>query len=141
MLDFAGNVERLGPITAPRVHSGNRGEAVSEAPVKVCPSCDSYIERAATRCEHCGFKYASQARRIGDNFDEVDPLYAPPLPVEAVTYRASQARPAGIAADQLSAARSLAVGVDAVVSRRHCWSPCLTGMASARRRRSTCEHR
>jgi DNA repair protein RadD len=99
VLDFAGNVQRLGPITAPRVITSNQRVAVAgETPVKVCPRCDSYIERAATRCEHCGFVYDTPDRRVGDNFDEVDPLYARPVPVEAVAYHAHHkpGRPASL---------------------------------------------
>jgi DNA repair protein RadD len=100
VLDFAGNVQRLGPITAPRLHASNQREAdgASEPPVKVCPACDSYIDRGATRCEHCGFAYEAPDRRVGDNFDEVDPLFARPVPVEGVTYAAHHkpGRPASL---------------------------------------------
>lgn len=99
VLDFAGTVQRLGPITAPRVQtSTQRGEAAGEASVKVCPRCDSYIEPDAICCEHCGFVYPVQVRKPGSNFDEVDPLYARPVPVEGVTYAAHHkpGRPASL---------------------------------------------
>jgi DNA repair protein RadD len=88
ILDFAGNVQRLGPITAPRVISGNGREATGEVPVKACPRCDSYLESAAARCEHCGYEYPELVRKIACNLDKVDPLYVRPLPVETVTFHA-----------------------------------------------------
>lgn len=100
VLDFSGNVARLGPITAPRVQAGQReADGAPESPVKACPQCDSYIARAATNCAHCGFEYAPPPpRKPGDNFAEVDPLYARPMPVEAVSYHAHRkpGRPASL---------------------------------------------
>ena len=121
VLDFAGNVQRLGPITAPRVITSNqRGEATGEAPVKVVPALRQLPgTRGAARCEHCGYEYPEPVRKIACNLDEVDPLYARPVPVEAVTYHAhyKPGRPR-VAADHLPTAGPLAQRVALPVSPR-----------------------
>lgn len=56
VLDFAGNTARLGPIDNPTVPK-RRGGGGGEAPVKVCPSCASYVHAAATVCPHCDHEF------------------------------------------------------------------------------------
>lgn len=54
VLDFAGNVDRHGPITAvqPLVAKGN-----GEAPIKVCPECDEVVHLSAKHCPECGHEF------------------------------------------------------------------------------------
>lgn len=61
VLDFARNIERLGPINAPFIRARNDAAKKSsdkkqQAPVKVCPGCNKYIPVQATECPHCGQK-------------------------------------------------------------------------------------
>lgn len=56
VLDFAGNTARLGPIDQPVVPR-KRGAGGGQAPVKVCPTCATYIRASATRCGHCGHEF------------------------------------------------------------------------------------
>jgi len=59
VLDFAGNTARLGPIDnphTPRVWGAGGGEA----PVKVCPTCLTYIHASVTLCPHCGHEFPRQ---------------------------------------------------------------------------------
>lgn len=54
ILDFAGNVERHGPIDQIRIRGkSEKGEGVSVAPVKECPGCEALIHTAARVCPHC----------------------------------------------------------------------------------------
>lgn len=59
VLDFAGNTRRLGAINCPVIPKPRKkGDAnEGEAPVKVCPQCDTYNHTRAARCEHCGFEF------------------------------------------------------------------------------------
>lgn len=61
VLDYAANSKRLGPINDP-VKPKRKGQKGGEAPVKVCPKCDSYVHaslrwctgelRDGTKCDH-----------------------------------------------------------------------------------------
>tara|TARA_A200000159_G_scaffold19571_1_gene16164 strand:- start:20882 stop:22567 length:1686 start_codon:yes stop_codon:yes gene_type:complete len=59
ILDFAGNTRRLGAINCPVIPAkrqkgdGNDGEA----PVKVCPQCETYAHTRASVCAHCGYEF------------------------------------------------------------------------------------
>ena len=56
VLDFAGVVQMHGPIT--NVKPPNKaGKGTGEAPVKVCPECDSLIPPAVKVCPDCGYEF------------------------------------------------------------------------------------
>jgi len=56
VLDFAGVVQMHGPIT--RVEPPNKpGKGTGEAPVKVCPECDSLVAPAVKVCPDCGYQF------------------------------------------------------------------------------------
>jgi DNA repair protein RadD len=58
ILDFAGNIERHGPIDMVQPHSkkGN-GKGKGEAPVKKCPRCRSVVYAGFTECPDCGYVF------------------------------------------------------------------------------------
>ena len=59
VLDFAGNIRRLGPVDDPIVPAPRRkgdGEG-GEAPVKECPECHSYLHTRVMVCPDCGYKF------------------------------------------------------------------------------------
>jgi DNA repair protein RadD len=55
VLDFAGNVARHGPIDAVKPKRPGAGEG--EAPVKVCPDCQSILATAVRVCPDCGHRF------------------------------------------------------------------------------------
>ena len=55
VLDFAGNVARHGPIDAVKPKRPGNGEG--EAPVKVCPDCQSILATAVRLCPDCGHAF------------------------------------------------------------------------------------
>lgn len=58
VLDFAGNVERHGPIDQIKVkRKGPKGESVSVAPVKECPSCHELLATGVRICPACGHEF------------------------------------------------------------------------------------
>lgn len=60
VLDFAGNVQRLGCINDPiPVKKKKKGvsEELGNAPVKVCPKCHTYVHASATVCPRCGYEF------------------------------------------------------------------------------------
>jgi DNA repair protein RadD len=58
VLDFAGNIERHGPIDQIRVKgSKGGGEGVSVAPAKECPSCHELIFASIMTCPACGYEW------------------------------------------------------------------------------------
>jgi DNA repair protein RadD len=54
VLDFARNTERLGPINDPVMPKQKGKGKPGEAPVKLCPHCNSYNHASATVCAFCG---------------------------------------------------------------------------------------
>jgi DNA repair protein RadD len=63
VLDFAGNVSRHGPIDL--VKPKKPGDAGSgEAPVKVCPECDTIVPIAVAECPECGFEFPGREVKI-----------------------------------------------------------------------------
>lgn len=61
VLDFAGNVERHGPITGvkpPRM----KGDGTGEAPAKVCPECDELVHLSVMSCPECGHQWEQKEK-------------------------------------------------------------------------------
>lgn len=58
VLDFARNIECLGPINNPfiRARTEKKASSKQQAPVRSCPGCQAYIPVQATVCPHCGQK-------------------------------------------------------------------------------------
>ena len=56
ILDFAGNLMRLGPINDVYIHVKGKGGG-GEAPIKMCPSCKTHVPAAARKCYICGFDF------------------------------------------------------------------------------------
>ena len=63
VLDFAGNVERHGPIDQIRVKSkrAKDEDAVSVAPVKECPQCHELVHTSVMLCPGCGHAWVAKA--------------------------------------------------------------------------------
>lgn len=57
VLDFAGNVARLGPINDVQIHQVRKGAGGSAPRMKECPECQGYLHIAARECDWCGYKY------------------------------------------------------------------------------------
>lgn len=56
VLDFARNTARLGPINDP-VIPRKKGGGGGEAPVKLCPTCETYVHATLKLCPHCGHEF------------------------------------------------------------------------------------
>ena len=54
VLDFAGNIERLGPINNLRIDKEGKLDQNGPAPEKVCPECRVHIPLSARICPECG---------------------------------------------------------------------------------------
>jgi DNA repair protein RadD len=57
VLDFAGNIARLGPVNDPKIPSGRKGESSGTPPIRICPNCGSYQPANAKFCDDCGFEF------------------------------------------------------------------------------------
>lgn len=58
VLDFARNIERLGPINAPLIRKkGERTNRNQRAMVKACPKCGLYIHLSCRQCPNCGHEF------------------------------------------------------------------------------------
>jgi len=59
VLDFAGNIERHGPITA---INGPRKSGTGDAPVKPCPICHELVSISQMKCPDCGHLFESEEK-------------------------------------------------------------------------------
>lgn len=66
ILDFAGNVQRLGCINDPLKpkpkSEKKRGEGLGQAPVKVCPKCHTYAPASAKVCPCCDYEFPTETK-------------------------------------------------------------------------------
>lgn len=92
VLDFAGNVERLGPINDVLIKIKGKGKGGGEPIMKECPKCNLMVHAAVRRCERCGYVFprehgltptSSNAHII----DSGEPVW---LKVDKVTYEHKQ---------------------------------------------------
>jgi DNA repair protein RadD len=64
VLDYAGNIQRHGPVDMDEASSGpakGSGGKPQQPPVKVCPECQSYVHASAARCQDCGHAFPMRA--------------------------------------------------------------------------------
>jgi DNA repair protein RadD len=57
VLDFAGNIERHGPIDQIRIKNKRGKSELSVAPVKECPDCHELLHTSVTVCPGCGHQF------------------------------------------------------------------------------------
>lgn len=81
VLDFAKNIERLGPINDPVLPKkyGGKGEGV--APIRLCPQCMTYLHASVRTCPICHYEFpenldkwertASEQALIADSVPEI----------------------------------------------------------------------
>ncbi len=95
VLDFAGNVARHGPIDAVKPKRPGGGEG--EAPVKVCPDCQSILATAVRVCPDCGHAFPPpkvQVEREASTLAILTTGEPQWLSVDGVSYRAHE-KPGG----------------------------------------------
>lgn len=91
VLDFAGNVARHGPIDAVKPKRPGSGEG--DAPVKVCPDCQSILATAVRVCPDCGHAFPPpklQVEREASTLAILTTGRPQWLSVEGVSYRAHE---------------------------------------------------
>lgn len=64
VLDFAENTAEHGPIDAVDIKAKKQNDEPGEAPVKICPECDTYLHAAAIECIECGYEFPPQEPKI-----------------------------------------------------------------------------
>ncbi len=57
VLDFAGNTSRHGPIDTVDGRQKDKGEEPGEAPIKVCPECQTINHASVRRCVSCDHEF------------------------------------------------------------------------------------
>jgi DNA repair protein RadD len=95
VLDFAGNVARHGPIDAVKPKRPGAGEG--EAPVKVCPECQSILATAVRACPDCGHGFPPPKVAVAPEASTLAILTTGKpqwLDVDGVAYRAHE-KPGG----------------------------------------------
>lgn len=94
VLDFAGNVSRLGPINDPRIPK-RKGEGAGDVPVKVCDECGCQCHISARFCDNCGTAFQIQEKitekaSTAEIIAKVEPPRVEIFDVAHVTYQKQQ---------------------------------------------------
>lgn len=55
ILDFSGNINRLGPINDVTIKI--KGKKGGQAPIKTCPECNTHVPASAKQCYICGYEF------------------------------------------------------------------------------------
>lgn len=64
VLDFAGNIERHGPIDQIKIKQKN-GKAVNNgAPTRKCPECDVVLHISVKKCTECGYEFPQEEKHL-----------------------------------------------------------------------------
>jgi DNA repair protein RadD len=63
VMDYAGNINRHGPIDQIQIRDKRETKGEGEAPVKVCPECETIVYASTRSCE-CGYEFPPQALKI-----------------------------------------------------------------------------
>lgn len=63
VLDYAGNIQRHGPIDAINIRDKKQSDGDGEAPVKVCPDCESIVHASLRTCP-CGYEFPPPSLKI-----------------------------------------------------------------------------
>lgn len=93
VLDFAGNLKRLGPINDPTVKSKNTSlnKQSTTLAAKTCPECAELVGLKTKICPSCGYEFPKQIK-LETKSSEVSPIKTKPLvkleefKVDSVTY-------------------------------------------------------
>lgn len=65
VLDFAGNVQRLGPVDEVLVASKKTPKkGKGQMPTKVCPECNEIVSAVAKKCVACGYVFPVRAKLL-----------------------------------------------------------------------------
>jgi DNA repair protein RadD len=91
VLDFAGNVTRLGPINDPRVPKKRGDGPPGELPVKLCEQCGCLNHISARSCDNCGEPFNLQTKiteraSTAEVIAREEPPKVVEFPVDRVTY-------------------------------------------------------
>ena len=71
VLDFAGNVRRLGPINDPKIPQ-KKGKGTGEIPIKLCPQCGVYNHASARFCcnPDCNFEFKFETKLVSSAYTD-----------------------------------------------------------------------
>lgn len=79
--DYAGNTRRLGPINDPVIPKPKGQGAPGDAPVRICPTCGTYVHASKRQCPVCGTEFdfspeltntASKEELIRSNLPQIE---------------------------------------------------------------------
>lgn len=63
ILDFGGNIERLGPVDAIRIKDKKKSDN-GDAPAKECPTCRTLVPAGVSRCPECDHEFPPAERAM-----------------------------------------------------------------------------
>lgn len=97
VLDFAGNVQRHGPITYVKTPSKSNGKGEGEAPTKSCEHCMELVHPTAKVCPACGEPFPEPERpELTLHNDDIMGLEAKEMPVTEWQWKKHTSRTSGL---------------------------------------------
>ena len=69
VLDFCGNIERLGPINYPMIPQRRGSKGGGTPPTRLCPNCETYCHISVKICGECGYEFPPPERLRPDASD------------------------------------------------------------------------
>ena len=85
VLDFGGNIERHGPIDAPKIkEKKKKKDGVGDAPKKACPNCEMECTASSLECAECGHVFPEPETKINATASDLALFSMPAKPLELV---------------------------------------------------------
>lgn len=82
VLDFAGNTARLGPVDDPEIPGRPKPKlGPGDAPVKICPTCNTYNHTSARFCSYCAHEFPRTSDPISGHSSDKPLMSIDTLPV------------------------------------------------------------
>jgi DNA repair protein RadD len=96
ILDFAGLIERHGPITGVLMPEANNGEK-GVAPSKACPECDEIVPAQTKICPSCGFEFPIQEKeeKLQLRHDDIMGMDLPEVEIKYWDWQIATSRSSG----------------------------------------------
>lgn len=88
ILDFAGNINRLGPINDIHINQKGKPKKGGDAPIKCCPKCQCNNHPINKYCDACGYEFKFKVKLTveASNLDITKRKEPQELTVRSVTY-------------------------------------------------------
>jgi DNA-binding MarR family transcriptional regulator len=61
VLDYAGNIERFGPVDQVKTPLEYFSDSKGDTPIKMCPQCTELLQASCGKCDNCGYQFPKKS--------------------------------------------------------------------------------